>query len=369
MPTIVSTTYELYKGTTIAPANIVEGFPITHNNTAQEQTALSINLGAAPGVTGELYPGTTYGVRAKCMAEAESAWYPSTGTGLVPFTTQISIEWATSSSTHGCTFVENASHQFELHLPAFQENSQGANTADEAGCNYNSTDTTPAKIWVYIGKSTVQTNAVKIQYSPQAFFQGGMTITNTDLTSAGAQWGFDEDTPFYVWIGVTDNSNSDGTAANDSRLYINSSYASLQTAIATPVATIGQISSTYNSVTVSNVSATSTSETISSGYIEISTSNSFAAGQTSRINLSNPIPSTFTITDGDTDYQGGTISIQPSTQYFVRIAVATTTYPTTYSNVANTTTPAAVTGTIYISGITNVSPSGATVNIGYDQQP
>lgn len=368
MPTIESTTYELYKGTTISPANLVEGFPKTHNNTAQEQTALSVNLGAAPGATGELYPGTTYGVRAYCTAEADSPWYPSTGTGLVPFTTQISIEWATSASAHGCTFVENASHQFELHLPAFQENSQGGNTADEAGCNYNSTDTTPAKVWVYIGKTNVLANAVKIQYSRQEFFQGGVTITNANLTSAGAQWGFDENTQFYVWVGVTDNSSSDGTTANDTRLFVNSSYASLQTAIATPVVTIGQISSTYNSVTVSNVSATS-SETISSGYIEISTSNSFAAGQTSRINLSNPIPSTFTITDGDTDYQGGTISIQPSTPYYVRIMVATTTYPATSSNVANTTTPAAVTGTIYISGITNISPSGATVNIGYDQQP
>lgn len=372
--TILSTTLDLYKGSVIAPANQVSGYPKTFSNdSSTEQSAKSINIGISPDNT-TLYPGTIYGVRAYCTAEADSDWYPSSG--LVQFTTQISINWDVPASppaqAKDCVFTENSlNHEFELHIPAFQIHSSGQSSSSAAGISYNSTDTAPTAVWIYVGNQSQVIHAIKMSFTATEASQG-ITITNNMMTSAGCNWDpngkhFHESSTYRVWIGVTDAVNGgDGTTANDSRLYINSTEAVVGTPIATPVVQIGSPTATYNSVTINGIQASSTGEQILSGYAMISTSSDFSSGNTYRVNLSNPIPSNVTITDGDTDYQGNTISISPTTTYYVKVVVATTTYPATSSNIGTVTTPAAVTGTVVISSVTNVTPSSATVNLTYN---
>ena len=136
----------------------------------------------------------------------------------------------------------------------------------------------------------------------------------------------------------------------------------MNTGYLAPTVTISNVVGTTD--TISGNVTIATNDTLASAYIDLWPTGS----QTHyHINLSNATGlQTFSISNGDTDSQGNTIAIQPSTEY--RLTVYATNANgggATGSAQATVTTPQAVQSTIAITSITGITPTEAIANLSY----
>lgn len=341
--TITSTELEVYKGTTVVVGNRVQ-------QKTESGSPATVNIGnASMGDTNALYPGTQYSVRARCT---NSESYTSDWTSLYPFKTLISIAWAENQGGNPDVTLHQINGEWHLGVGDYTVIDDGTDDGTTAGsiC-YDSNAMSLDAIYVYVNTTNNFSTAVRLTSDAQAMGQG-YTITNTMLSAAGAQFTLQENSTYYVWLGVTDDAQ---TAA---RTYTTSS-ASVTSGYAAPVISLTNPTHTYNSV---GVTATITStETLTSVTATVVPT---GGGTTYTLAGSTSSPQTFTFTDGATDANGNTIVINPSTEYRLTVTVVTPTHPST-SNYTNITTDSQAVSSIAITSITNVTPASATVNLTY----
>lgn len=345
MATITSTTLEVYKGTTVVPGNL-------YLQKTEQGSPASISIGSLSlGGNDCLMPGSQYSVRARCT---NSESYTSDWTALYPFKSLISISWAERPGAIGQPDVSlnQNSGEWRLYVGDYTVYDDGTEDGTDAGViAYDSNAMSLDAVYVYVGTTNNISSAVRLT-TDILNFEHDYFVNNSMLSQAGAQFTFQENTTYYVWLGVTD----DTTDAN--RTYTTSS-ASVASGAAAPVIDITNPTHTYNSVGAT-VNVTS-SETISSITATLTPA---GGGTTYTKNLSTASPQTVTFANGDTDAGGNTVTIASNTEYRLTITVATSSHPST-SAFRNITTDAQAVSTIAINSVSNISPSGATVNLVY----
>ena len=308
MATIIRTTLQVYEGTTTSGqqvgsdiVDLTSGGPATVN---LDSTTLGIALEA----------GEQYCVRAKCLNDEqyETAW-----TAPYPFKTLIYAEIRTLTGGNGVL-------------------------SPELDFTYNSQVVTNVECGVYVSTNVSGTNAQRIAASGEQEAGQGWVIT-----------GLNENTTYYVVPFAVDDLGREYKGSWASAESANTGYN-------VPVVTISNTTTTYNSVSGSfNVP---TNDTLSSVYIDIWPT---GGGSHYRVNKSAVTGlQTFTITNGDLDYQGNPIVINSSTEYRITV-YATNTSGGVGSAQATVTTQAQSTATIAITSVDNIEPFSATVNLSY----
>lgn len=307
MAEIISTELKVYSGTTTAGSQIgntitQQGSPAT---VALDSTSLGANLSA----------GEQYCVIARCTNDEE---YTTDWTQPYPFKTLILAEIITISGNNG---VLNA----EL---SFTYNDQVLSIQD---CG------------VYVSTNANGTNAQKISAGDE------QTAEQWQITNLS------ENTRYYVIPYVVDN-------VGDGREY-KGNWAEAEeasTGYSAPVVNISNIVTTYNSLS-GNVTVTS-NDTLQSVKLSIIPT---GGGSYQYITLNAQTGTQqWSITNGDLDDNDNPITINPSTEY--RIAVnAVNTSGGSGSDAKTATTLQQSTETIAITGINNITPTSATVNLSY----
>lgn len=307
MATITQTTLQVYSGTTVVAGNQI-GSDIVLQGSPSTATLDSTSLGVA------LSPGSQYCVRAKCINDES---YETDYTSPYAFKTLILAEIDTISGGNGTI-------------------------SPELSFTYNNQVLTNSECGVYVSTNASGSNATK--------------IPATDEQEAGQGWvitGLSEHTTYYVIPYVIDDLGREYKGAWADAETVNTGYL-------VPTVTLSNMSSTYNSIS-GNVTI-STNDTLSSVYLTIRP----AGGGTSHtVNLTSTTGvQNFTITDGDTDTSSGTITISPSTEYIITV-YAVNTSGGTGNGTANVTTAQQSTATIAITGVNNITPTSAVVNLSY----
>ena len=344
MATITSTTLEVYKGTSVIPGNL-------YLQKTEQGSPASISIGSLSlGGNDCLMPGSQYSVIARCI---NSESYISDWTALYPFKTLISIKWAENGGGNPDVTLYQAGGEWRLGIGQYSSIDDGSDDGSTAGtiC-YDSNIMSVDAAYVYVNTTNNLSTAVRLVTDEQELTQTSYYVTNSMLSAAGAQFTLQENSTYYVWLGVTDD------AQTASRTYTTSS-ASVTSGAAAPVVTITNPTHTYNSVGAT-VNVTS-SETISSITATLTPT---GGGTIYTKNLSTSSPQTVTFADRDTDAGGNTVSIASNTEYRLTVTVVTPTHPST-SNYTNITTDSQAVSTIAINSVSNISPSGATVNLVY----
>lgn len=311
MATIVSTTLQVFAGTTASGTQI-------GSNIVQQGSPATVNLSNAT-LGAALSPGEQYCVRAKCINDEQ---YETDWTAPYAFKTLIFTEIRTITGG-------NCSISPELDF------------------TYNNQVLTNSECGIYISTNASGTNATKIAAPDEETAEQGWVITS----------GIAENTTYYVIPYVIDDLNREYKGDWAEAESINSGYA-------VPVVTISNTATTYNSIT-GNINVT-TNDTISNVYLDVWPT---GGGASHRINLTATTGlQTFSITDGDTDYQGNTIHINSSTEYRITV-YAVNTSGGTGSAMATVTTAAQAQATISITSVTGITPTSAVVNLAYGTTP
>lgn len=347
--TITSTQIQVYKGLTATGSPAVD--------TTEQGSPASVIVGNATlGGQGALLPGNQYCARARCT---NSESYTSDWTSLRNFQTLASISFPEISGTGNVDLnIRQVAGVWNLLLGDVTAEGDGTYDGTDAGtiC-YDSSVMSIARVYVSIADTSGQNPGgeslhVTTFYTDLQGIGQGYSISETAMTSHGAQFNFEGNHTYYVWLGVTDN------VSDPSRTYWTAAQA-VSTAIAQPVISITNPTHTYDSVGAT-VNVTTT-ETITSVTATIRPS---GGGTTYTKNLSTASPQTVTFTDGETDSLGATVQINPSTTYTVTIEVVTPQHASTTASVQITTDSQAV-SSIAITNITGITPSAATVVLTY----
>lgn len=343
---IVSTTLELYKSATVT------GSPVKTIN--EQGSPAQVSLGAvSAGAQDALYPGSQYCVRARCTNDQA---YTSDWTAARAFKTLISITWP--ETLGGATDVNlvQVNGEWTLNIGDITVDATGTDDGATAGtiC-YNGTDMSLGAVYVYVNNTNNIGTAVRFTTDAQGVGQG-YSITNAALTAVGAQFSFQENSTYYVWLGVTDD-------AQDATRTYNTAVQTVSTGYAIPVVTISNPTHTYNSVGATV--AVSSSEQITSVVAKLQAT---GGGTTYVKNLSTSSPQTVSFQNGDTDANSATVQIDPNTTYRLTIYAMTATYNT--EGTAGTaytliTTDSQAVSTIAITSVDNITPFAASVNLTY----
>lgn len=308
MATIVSTELKVYTGTTTSGTQV--GSTITKQGSPASVNLNSTELGVA------LSAGTQYCVVARCSNDES---YTTDWTNPYAFKTLIFTEILTLTGGNG-------------HL------------SPELGFTYDTNDPniSVTDCGVYVSTSPTGTNPTQISAGDEQTAEQGWVITT--LT---------ENTTYYVIPYVVDQDNREYRGE-----WAEAEQAS--TGYNVPTVTITNVATTYNSIT-GNV-AVSTNDTVSAVYATIVPT---GGGTAHTINLTATTGTqTWSITDGDTDRDGNTITINSSTEYRITI-YATNTHGGTGSAQATATTAAQSTATISITSISSITPTSAVANLSY----
>lgn len=306
MATIVSTEIEVYVGASGAGGKV--GNTITKQGSPATVNLNSTELGVA------LNPGKQYSVKARCT---NSDNVTSDWTAFYNFKTLILAELVTVTGGN-------------------------ASISPEGTLTYTAADIGVDSCGVYISTNASGANATKYTASGEQEFGQGWTIT-----------GLTENTTYYVVPWVRDNLNREYVGDWSEAETVNTGYGN-------PTVVISNVATTTDTIS-GNVTIT-TNDTLASAYIDLWPT----GGQTHyHINLSNTTGlQTFSISNGDTDRDGNTISIQPSTEYRITV-YATNTSGGVGSDIATCTTAQAVPSTLAITGVDSITPSSAVVNLSY----
>lgn len=195
---------------------------------------------------------------------------------------------------------------------------------------------------VYVSTSPTGTNETKITAPSQQDAEQGWTINTLS-----------ENTVYYVVPFVVDQDNREYRGA-----WADAESAS--TGYNVPTVTISNVATTYNSIT-GNV-AVATNGTISAVYLTIVPT---GGGTANTINLTAATGTqTWSITNGDLDRDGNTITIGQSTEYRITI-YAQNSDGGTGSGQATATTQAQSTATITLGPITDITPVSAIAHLSY----
>lgn len=307
MATIIRTTLQVYEGTT---AVTQVGNDIV-DNTSGGPSSVNINYSTLGAY---LDAGEQYCVRAKCLNDEQ---YESDWTSPYPFKTLILAEISTLTGGNGTISPEMT----------FSYNDQVLSVTD---CG------------VYVSTSASGSNAQKISASDEQ--QAGQGWVITGLTEA---------TTYYVIPFVVDDLGREYKDEWSNAETANTGYN-------VPTVTVTNLTTTYNSIS-GNLSV-STNDTLSSVYLDIWNT---GGGTHYRVNKTATTGTqTFTVTNGDTDANGVTIVISPSTEYRIT-CYAQNTSGGVGSGQGTATTAAQSTATIAITSVTGITPTSAVVNLSY----
>lgn len=195
-----------------------------------------------------------------------------------------------------------------------------------------------------------------VYVSTNASGAGAVKIAASDPQEAGQGWSIgtlSENTTYYCVPFVTDS---------DGRTYIGdwSDAETAGTGYKAPTVSLSNIATTYNSV--SGTVAASTNDTLQAAYVTLQAS---GGGTVWRKNLTASTTSQpFSFADGDTDANGVTVSISPSTEYRI-VAYYQNTSGCTGNAVTTATTAQQQTSTIAIGGIDGITPTSAVAHLLY----
>ena len=308
MATIISTEIKVYEGTTTAGQQV--GNTIT-DSTSGGPSSVNLNYSTLGAY---MNAGEQYCVVARCTNDES---YTSDWTSPYPFKTLILAELDTLTGGVGMLNPEMS----------FTYNNQILSVTD---CG------------VYVSTSASGSNAQKISASDEQEAGQGWQIT-----------GLNENTTYYVIPFVVDDLGREYKDEWSNAETANTGYL-------VPNVTVTNLVTTYNSIG-GNLNV-ATNDTLSSVWIDIAAT---GGGSHYRINKTATTGTqTFSITDGDLDYQGNPISIASSTEYRI-VVYATNTSGGTGNGQGIATTQAQSQATISITGITNITPVSARVLLSY----
>lgn len=303
--TITSTDVKVHAGTTASGSQI--GSTITTQGSPSTVNLDSTTLGVA------LQAGHQYCVVARCT---NSDGYVSPWTTAYTFKTLIYAEITTLSGGQG-TISPELSFSYDHNAISVQS------------CG------------VYLSKNQSGANATKY---------------TTDEQGAGQGWvidNLDENTTYYAIPFVIDNLNREYAGDWAEAESANTGYAA-------PEVVITNVATTYNTIT-GNV-AISTNDTLRSVTLQI-----IATGGGSyqyKTLTATTGTQTWSVADGDLDNQGNPITINPSTEYQIKIEAINTGGGSGFAQVV-ATTQQQTTSTISITGITNITPTSAVATLSY----
>lgn len=306
MATIISTDVQVFSGTT---ATTQVGQTITSVGSPASVNLDVSTLGLA------LSPGSQYCARARCTNDEQ---YTTPWTNPYTFKTLILAEF--TELTGGC-----------------------GNLSPEMMFTYDSNVLSVSECGIYVSTNASGANATKI-------------VCTGGEQEAGQGWTvstLNENTNYYCVAYVVDSDGREFCEAWADAEQANTSYRA-------PVVTISNIATTYNGITANAHIATN--DTLSGAYVTLQAT---GGGTLYRKNLSNTVGTqTISFTDGDTDYQGNTITISPSTEYRI-VVYGTNTSGCSGNGNATATTAAQAQASIAITSITGITPTSATVNLSY----
>ena len=320
MATIVNTYLEVYRGYTHSGTQV--GSQITESGSPASVELDLSTLGV------DLQAGRQYCVRAKCINSdnVDSGW-----TDDFPFRTLIGVEF----------------NDTDPQLTDFAGGCGGITTS--LLFDYDSNDSTPREFGVYLSKSASMANPLK--------------ITAPSLRMAQEDWFIDRDSKgnlleegvtYYGVPWVIDDLgrewHPDWSNAESANVGFHS-----------PTLTISNVSTTSRSIS-GNVSV-STADRITGVQLCIYAG---GGGQPRYFTLSATSTQAFTISDGDVDKDGNTVTINPSTEYVFYITASIQSgCQDGKSENYHATTAQASTSTIVITSVTGITPTEATANLSY----
>lgn len=310
MATIISTEIKVYEGTTTAGQQV--GNTIT-DSTSGGPSSVNLNYSTLGAY---MDAGEQYCVVARCTNDES---YTSDWTSPYPFKTLILAELVSVTGGNGTI-------------------------SPEMSFTYNNQVLSISECGVYVSTNASGTSATKKTASDEQEAGQGWTIT-----------GLNENTTYYVIPYVIDSLGRE----------YKGDWADAETAstgYAPPTITISNTATTYNSVS-GNLNVT-TNDTLSAVWIDLWATE---GGTHYKINKSAVTGvQNFTITNGDTDNSSTpqTIVINPSTEYRITV-YATNTSGGTGSAIATVTTAAQSTATIAITGVSNITPTSAVVDLSF----
>lgn len=341
MATIVTTELEVYKGTSAIQQNRIG--QITEQGSPASVTLDSNNL-----TGGGIMPGCQYSVRARVTNDEQ---YTSDWTALRNFISQVAINWPELQGGVKDVHMQFSGGRWVLVLGDMDVKDDGS-YSDEAGyiC-YDANAVTAANIRVRMYVNNVNNFNTAVYKEFDLDDLPGFIIANNELPGLGASFSFQENTTYYVWIAVTDNT-SDAT-----RLYVNPSRTTAATTYAPPVVTLGNPTHTYNSVGAT--ASWSTNETVT-GVVARCVDT--GGGTIYEKNITGNSPQSILFTDGDVDANGNTVVINDNTTYRITVIVSTTSQTgQTYTDI---TTDQQSVSSVAITGV-ETTPTSALVHITY----
>ena len=307
MATIISTELKVYSGTTTAGTQV--GNTITQQGSPATVGLDSSSLGVS------LTAGEQFCVIARCTNDEQ---YTTDWTLPYPFKTLIFTEIITLEGGTGML-------------------------SPELSFDYNNQVLTVQECGVYVSTNASGTNAQKIAADDEQEAEQGWQIT-----------GLNENTTYYVIPYVIDNLGREYKGDWASAETANTGYS-------VPTVTISNVVTTYNSIS-GNVNIT-TNDTLQSVTLRIIPTGGGSGYQYKT--LANTVGlQTWSVTNGDLDDQSNPIVINPSTEYSIMITAVNTSSGSGSATVT-ATTAAQSTATIAITGVTNITPYSATVNLSY----
>lgn len=310
---IAQTTLEIREGTTasgtlVGQQVVAQGSPSSMN---ADISSLGVNLS----------PGKQYNARAKILTDDQ---WESDFCAPYPFRTLILAELGTIGA-----------------------DCDGGLAMDDGTLTYDTHDANiyPVTAGVYVSKNASGAASTKIT-----------ARSIQDFTGQDFNFGaLDENTLYYIIPWVVDQDGREYAAPW-------SDAESARTKYAKPVLTPSNFSHTSRSMS-GNVEIT-TNSVLGSAYFTIQ---STGGGTVWRKNLTATTGlQTWDVDDGDTDADGNTITIQPSTSYRLTFyAVNGESGGCTGSAQATVTTDQQTTGTVAITGVDNITPHSARVLLSY----
>ena len=218
-----------------------------------------------------------------------------------------------------------------------------ASVSPEIICTYTSGVLSVTDVGVYLSTNASGAGAVKYSGHDEQNVGQGWVIT-----------GLTENTTYYAVPYVVDDLG---------REYIGDwAYAdSANTGYAAPTVTISNVATTYNSIS-GNVLVT-TNDTLTSVKLSIIPTGGGGSYQYKTLSATTGTQA-WSITNGDLDDSSNPITINPSTEYRITFE-AINTHGGSSNAQATATTAAQATETISITGVTNVTPNSAIVNLSY----
>lgn len=306
MATILQTEIKVYAGTTTSGSQV--GSTITQQGSPATVALDSTSLGVA------LQAGHQYCVVARCTNDEQ---YTTDWTSPYPFKTLIFADLVTLSGGQG-TLGPELSFAYDNQVLSVSE------------CG------------VYVSTNASGSNATKIAAQDEQEAGQGWAIT-----------GLAENTTYYVIPYVIDDLGREYKGSWLSAETANTGYAA-------PTVSISNVATTYNSIT-GNV-AISTNDTLSSVTLQIIPTG--GGSYQYKTLTAQTGTQTWSVTNGDLDNSSNPIIINPSTEYRI-VITAINSHVGTGSATATATTAAQTTATIAITGVANITPTSATVNISY----